>query len=204
MVEFGFQVGGKFERRMVELAQNAERRFGLEVHNLALTLNNQADSHRLHTACRQRRFNLLPKNWRQLETDQTVENAARLLCVDQIDIDATRIFDGVQNGRFCNFVENNSFSRFVFQPQHFVKVPRNGFSLTVLIGCEPYGLCIFGGFFQIGYKLFLVGRNLVFRFILMLDVDAEAFFGQIADVSVTRRHHIIFAQKLFNSLGLGW
>ena len=204
MVEFGFQVSGKFERRMVELPQHAERRFGLEIDDFALALHNQADSHRLHAACRQRRFHLLPQNGRQLESDQTVEYAARLLCVDQIDIESARILDGVQNGRLGNLVKDNAFSRFILQPQHLVKVPRNGLSLAVLIGSEPNRFGVFGGFLQVGDKFFLVGRNLVFRFVLMLNVDAEAFFGQIADVSVTRSDHIIFAQKLLDSLGLGW
>ena len=68
---------------------------GLEIHDLALALDDQPYGHALNASGRQRRLDLFPQNRRQFESHQTIQNPARLLGIDQIQVDRARIFDGM-------------------------------------------------------------------------------------------------------------
>ncbi|MDQ9825850.1 hypothetical protein RFZ44_21335, partial [Acinetobacter sp. 163] len=60
--------------------------------------------------------------------------------IDQIEVDVTRVFNGSQNCRLCYFVKNNTACILGIQTKNFSQVPGYGFSLAVLIGCQPHGL----------------------------------------------------------------
>ena len=77
-------------------------------------------------------------------------------------------------------------------------MPGNRLSLAVLIGCEPYGFCLFSFCLQCANQRLFVCRDFVAGFKIIIYVDTEIFLLQIAYVSVTRKDFEIFPQKLFN------
>ena len=77
-------------------------------------------------------------------------------------------------------------------------MPGNSFSLAVLIGCEPYGFCLFSFCFQRADQSLFVCRNFIIGFKILIYVDTEFFLLQITYMSVTRKDFEIFPQKLFN------
>ena len=94
------------------------------------------------------------------------------------------MLNGLKNGGFGNLVEDDTVGLLFVQSQYLTQVPGDGFSFTVLIGCEPYFLCFVCLGVQIGNKFCLLFRNLVFRFKRFV-VDAQLFLLQVTDMSVT-------------------
>lgn len=64
---------------------------GHEGHALALAVHHEASSHRLHTTRRQPRSNLAPQQRRDLVTNETIKNTARLLRIHQLTIKIPRV-----------------------------------------------------------------------------------------------------------------
>jgi hypothetical protein len=62
-----------------KVGRDTEVRLGIECLYLGFSFGNQAYSHRLHAACRQRRFDFFPQHWRKLKPDNTVQNTTGLL-----------------------------------------------------------------------------------------------------------------------------
>ena len=155
---------------------HAVGRFAVEGLYLAFALGDEAYGHRLYAAGREGGLHLAPQHGRQLKAHDTVQDAACLLGVHQVQVDLARMLDGAQDGVLGDFVEDDAPRVFGLQSQHLVQVPGNGLSLAVLIGCEPDGFG-FGRFFlQVGDELLLVCRNFVLRLEVVVDVDAEIFF----------------------------
>ena len=177
--------------------------FGGKSCDLLLTLAYKTQGHTLHTARRQGRLDLLPQHRAELEADYAVENAARLLGVDAVDIYLAGIGDGIEDGRFGDLVENYAVRVLRLKAEHFVKMPGYGLSLTVLIGCEPDGFRLLGCGLKLLYKLLLVGRDLILRREIALDIDAHAFLLQVTDMAETRHDLIVGAQKFLYCLRLG-
>ena len=101
-----------------------------------------------------------------------------------MEVDLARVGDGVENGVFGDFVEDDAACRLGFESEHFKQVPCDGFSLAILIGCEPHGFGFGGGAFEFAHKRFLVFGDLVQRFEAVVFVDAEVFFAEVAYVAV--------------------
>ena len=151
---------------------------------LALTFNDETNGNALHTACREARANTPPEHRRKFETDQAIEHAAGLLRVDKIEVDVSRMGNGIEDGGLGDFMENNALGFLRIDFQHLCQVPRDGFSLAVLIGCEPHGLTFPGLCAKFFDHVFLVVRNLILR-LEGFEVNAEVFLLQVAYVSVT-------------------
>ena len=113
------------------------------------------------------------------------------------------MFNGVENGRFGNFVEDNAVRVFLAQIQHFRQVPRDGFPLAVLIRSQPHTIGGLDRLLQLAQQRLFVALNLVFGFEIVFDVYAQMLLGQVANMPETRQHLIILSQKLLNGLGLG-
>ena len=174
-----------------------------EVLDFFLAFDDEAHGHALHATGRKCGFHFLPKQWRQLITHQTVEHASGLLRIDEAHVDVARVLDGVGDGRFGDFVEDDALRVFLLQVEHFIEMPRDGFSLAVLIGCEPHRVGCLREFPQLGHKVFLVVRYLVFGFKVLFDVDAQSVLAQVAHVSLTCFHRKILAQETLDGLGFG-
>jgi len=175
----------------------------LESHDLPLPLDDQPDGHALHASGRQRRFDLFPQHGRQLEADQPVENTARLLGVDQIQVDSARILDRMQNRVLRNFVKNDPLRIVVSESEHLIQVPRDGLPFAVFIGSEPNRLGLLRELFELGHRLLLVGGYFVVGSEVVGDIDAQSLFRQVPDMAETRLDDIPLAQKLLDRLGFG-
>ena len=82
-------------------------------------------------------------------------------------------------------------------------MPRNSFSLTVLITGKPYRIGGLSQFAQLGNDLFFVFAHLVLRGKILLDVNADSALGKIPNVPKTGAHGEGAAEEFFNGLGLG-
>ena len=111
-----------------------------------LALDDEAHSHRLHTTRRKRWLHFFPQKWRKLIANQAVEHTTCLLRIDETHIDFPRIFHRVLDGCFGDFVENDALCVLFLQVKHLIKMPRDGFSLAVLIGCKPHCISILSQF----------------------------------------------------------
>ena len=206
----GFETRSEFglEERLfgvaggVELRHDAEIGGRAESDDLALALDDQPHGHRLHAPCRERRTHLFPQHGRELETDQPVEDAARLLGVYQVHIDRARFLDGFQNRPFGDLVEDDALGPVYGEPQHFGEVPCDGFSFAVFIGRQPDGFR-FGQLGQFVHHLLLVARDFVDRFESLRDIDAEVLFRKVPDMAEARFDDEVLAEEFLDGLGLG-
>ena len=67
--------------------------------------------------------------------NQSVEYTTCLLGIHQVHVQMAWVLDCVKNSLFGNLVEDNTVCLLLIQSQYFAKVPADGFSLAVLIGC---------------------------------------------------------------------
>ena len=110
----------------------------LEVQDFPFLVHNKAEGHRLYTAGGELRLDFPPEHRREFESDQPVQDPSCLLCVHEIHVDFTRRVDGMKYGRSCNLMEHNPSCVFFLESESIVKMPADGLSLPVFIGCEPY------------------------------------------------------------------
>lgn len=171
-----------------EACHHAEVFLRCEPLDFILALHDQPDGHRLDSSGREGGLDFLPQHRRQLETDDAVEDATRLLGVDQIEVDVAGVLDGVEYGVLCDFVENDAAGVAGFELQHLEQVPGDSLPLAVLIGSEPYGLRLLCALLQLRHECLLVVGNLIDRLEAVVDIDAEILLFQIADMSVARHH----------------
>ena len=102
-----------------------------------------------------------------------------------------------------NLMENDTPRVLRLQAQHLVQMPGDRFSLAVLIGSQPDLLRLFRRAFQLGHKLFLLGRDHVLRRIIVREINTKLFRLQVADMAVTRHDLIILPEKLLNGFRFG-
>ena len=74
------------------------------------------------------------------------------------------------------------------QAQHFAQMPGYGFSLTVLIRCQPYVIRLFLYRLQLFYYLQFVFRYNILGFVAILHVYTHVFLFQVTDMPVARLH----------------
>ena len=186
----------------MELGDDAEVGRRTEGDDLAFALDDEPHGDALHAACGERRTHLLPEDGRELEADQTVEDAARLLGVDQIHVDRAGLLDGFEDGPLGDFVEDDTLGLVNGETQHFGQVPCDGFSFAVFIGRQPDRF-VLGQLGQLVHHLFLVGRDFVDGFESFADVYSQVLFREVADVSETRFDDIVLAEEFLDGFCLG-
>ncbi|CAB4917768.1 unannotated protein [freshwater metagenome] len=106
-----------------------------ERHPLALTLDDDAGGHGLHTACRQLRHDLLPQHRADLVAVETVEDAAGFLCVDEVLVQVASIGGGREDRRLGDLVEDHA-SNGDFGVQGLEEMPGDGLTLAVGVSGE--------------------------------------------------------------------
>ena len=171
--------------------------------DLVFPVHNQTGRDALHAARGQAALDLAPQEGRQLVAHNAVEDAARLLCVDQIDVNISRMLDPVFDRRLCNLVERHALGILVFQLEQLFDMPRDRLALAVRVGCEINEIAftdlaanLFDDF------IFPLDRH-IFRLEIMLDIDAHFLFRQIAQMPHGGLDHIIRPEIFADGLGLG-
>ena len=79
--------------------------------DLLFALDDQPQRRTLHPAGREAAAHLFPQQRRQIEADQIVERAARLLRINKVERQRTRLLDGVLNGGLGDFVKLDAVHR---------------------------------------------------------------------------------------------
>ena len=164
--------------------------------DLLLAVNHHAGCDRLNTSGGQTAPNLLPQERRQLIADQTVEDAARLLGVDQIRIDVSRMGDSLLHRLFRDLVEGHALGALIAEIQQLLEMPRDRLALAVRVGCEIDKVALVRRLAQLVDNLVLPLDRDIFRAEIVLNVDSHGFSRQITQMSHGSLDHVIRAQIL--------
>jgi hypothetical protein len=81
-------------------------------------------------------------------------------------------------------------------------VPTDRFTFTIRVGRDVDLIRVMRGFLDLGQRLFLAGDRNVLRSETLLDVDAELFFREVADVTDGRFHAVAAPEVLAQGLRL--
>src|SRR5208282_4611315 len=73
--------------------------------DFAFALNDEAQRNCLHAAGGEAAPNLVPQQWRNLITDEAIEDAPGLLRMHEILIDVPRMLEGLTNGALRDLVK---------------------------------------------------------------------------------------------------
>jgi hypothetical protein len=155
----------------------------------------------LDAACRKGRLYFSPQNGGQFKPYQAVENAPGLLGVDKILIDLPGIGHGVKNCVFGDFIEHDPPGVFPVQFENLCQVPGNGFAFAVLVSRQPEVFCFFRQLFQLGHYFSFLRRDFVLGFVIILFLDTEILFYQVADMAETGGYLEILSQEFLDGLG---
>ena len=188
---------------------------GDERHALALTLDDDAGRNGLDAAGGQARHDLLPQHRGDLVAVETVKNTAGFLRVDEVDVQVTGVFRGLEDGGLGDLVEDHAAHRHLGL-EHLEQVPRDGLALAVRVCCEVELVALLELGFKVRDLLLLVRGDDVERREVVLGVDAKAgpgFFligsrnvgstaGKIADVPDGGLDDVVVAEIRLNLLRL--
>ena len=139
---------------------------------VALALDHEARGDGLDTTGRQARHDLLPEHGRHLEAVEPVEDAPRLLRVDEALVDVAGLLQGLPDRVARDLVEHHPPDRDL-RLQHLAEMPRDRLALAVLVRREQQLVRAAQLLPEIRDDALLVGVDDVERVELVIDVDAE-------------------------------
>ena len=165
----------------------------LELLDLALALDDEAESDGLDASGGETAADLVPQQGRDLEADETVEDAAGLLGIDQVPVDFAGMGEGLLHGLLGDFVEGDAMDGLGFFScgcglrrrccQFFGEMGGDGFAFAVRIGRQIDGVGAAGQLLQLGDHLLLAGNDFVLGGEIIVDIDAETLLGQILNMT---------------------
>ena len=172
---------------------------GAERHPLALALDDEPRRDRLHAAGGEPAHDLLPEDGRDLVAVEPVEDAPRLLRVDEPLVDVARLVERALDRVARDLVEDHAADGHL-RLQHLEQVPGDRLALAVLVRREQELVGVGEQLLQLRDRLLLVRVDDVERLEVVLDVDAEArprlllvllrdvggALGKVADVADAR------------------
>ena len=175
--------------------------------DLVLAFADQAQRRRLHAAGRQPVLDLAPQDRRQVEADQVVERAPRLVGVHQVAGDLARVFHRVRDRLRGDLGEHHPVQGLALQQvllvQDLADVPGDGLALAVRVGRQIDGVGVLGGLGDGVHVLLVLLLHLVAHREAVVDVDRAVLAGQVADMAVRRQDQEVLAQVFIDRLGLG-
>jgi hypothetical protein len=161
------------------------------------------------------RHHLLPEHRRDLEPVEPVEDAARLLRVDEPLVDVPRLREGPLDRVFRDLVEHHATHRDL-RLEHLAQVPGDRLALAVLVGREQELVRGSELLPEVRHDTLLVGVEDVERLEPVLDVHAERAeprlvalldvrrpLRQVADVADARLHDEVAAEIAGDRARLG-
>ena len=164
--------------------------------NLPLSLADKAERHRLHASSADPPFDPRPQQRTDHISDNPIENAPRLLRINQIHVQIPRMLKRLCDGGTRDLMECDPFERGLAVDilQDLVQMPGDRLSFAVRVGRQIDFLHGPGGLFQ--FRQILAARFglLILRRKIMLDIDSERTFRQIPDMAVGRFDDIILPE----------
>ena len=179
--------------------------FRIERQDQAFALADQPQRHGLDASGAESAPHLAPQQRAHHVADDAVQHAPRLLRVHAVHVDLARVLERLAHGPRRDLVVLHAKDRLALagRLERLAQMPRNRLPLAVRIGRQIDDIALLGGFAQLLDHLGLLRRDDVFGRKMVLDVDAQFAFRQVADVPHGGLHQVILAQHLANRLGLG-
>ena len=210
---FGFQLGfavlvavkagGEFAALFgQELRVNRPVFLGDERADFLFPVDHQAGGNRLHAACRQPALDLAPQERGQAVADDSVQDAACLLGVNQVDIQVARMVNAVPHGVFGDFVKGYALGIGILELEQLLDVPGNGFALAVRVGCEKDKLACLRRLAQLGNQLVLALDRDVFGLEIVFEIDAHGLAGQVTQMTHGCLDRVVRAEIFSNRFRL--
>ncbi len=168
----------------------------------AFALDDEPNGRALDAPGRQAAVDASPQHRRHLVAVEAVEDAAGLGGVDEPVVEATRVVDGVVDGRLGDLVEHHPLHGHL-RLEVLEEMPRDGFTLAVLVRCEVELRSVLQGGLQILDDGLAALGELVGGLEPVVDVDVQPLRRQVADVAHRGAHVVVAAEELRQRLGLG-
>ena len=152
------------------------------------------------------RLDFIIEQLRKFEPDDPVKDPARLLGMDEVHVQLTRVMEGIKDGVLRDFIENDTVDQAGIQAEFIRKMPGNRFPFAVGVGGEIDAVA----FFRLGFERFdhvgLVFTDGVGRFEVVFHIDPQAAFStgrKITDMSLGRDDFEVGPQVFLNRFGFG-
>ena len=174
--------------------------------DFALAVNNQAHGDTLHAPGGQAIAHFLPQQFGHVVAHQPVEDAPRLLRVDEVHVNVARVAECVLNGGLGDFVEDDALDlclRLVIQFGRRQQMPGNRLAFAVGVGCQIDFVRAIDRVFEVFDGVALIVHDAVFRLEVVFDIDRNLRDEQVADVTLRRLDGIALAEKLTDAARLG-
>ena len=175
--------------------------------DLLLALADHAQRRALYPARGESPAHFLPQQRREIEADQVVERAARLLRVHELERQAARLADRLADGVARDLVEHHAVHVLAVEVaalgQDLLQVPGDGlpFAIGVRGQIQRFRLAqIFRDALDVALVLV---EHLVLHREALVRVDRALLGHEIADVPVGGEHLEVAAQIFLDGLGLG-
>src|SRR5690606_13407955 len=139
----------------------------------------------------------------QFVADDAVQHPPRLVGVDQLSVNGTRRSEGLFHRLSGDFVKLYAMGVIGIQLQRLHQVPRDGLAFSIRVGGQQDPLRLFCTFSQFIQNFSLAANRNVAGGKVVIHVDAELAFGQIANVADAGLYRVSAAQKLADGPGLG-
>ena len=156
--------------------------------DLAFALDDQAQSDRLHASGGEAAADLVPEQRRNLVADQPVEHAARLLRVDQVDVDVARMLERFLHRALGDLVEGHAadgdrvllllLAVDAVAAEFFGQVGGDGFALAVRVRRQIDGIRRLRQLLQLGDDFFLARNDDVLGLEVVVEIDTQRLLGQ--------------------------
>ena len=181
---------------------------GLKRRDLFLALADHAQRRALHAAGRGAgQSGLLPQQRRQIEADQVVERAARLLRVDQVLRDVARLRDRLADRVARDLVEHHAMHVLAVERaqlfQQLGQVPGDRFAFAVRVGREVQRVGLLQRARDRLHVLLVLVEDLIAHRELALRIDGAFLRHEVAHVTIGSQHLEILAEILLDGLRLG-
>ena len=168
---------------------------GDERGDLALPLDDEPHRDGLDAAGRQAAANLARQERAEGVADQTVDDAPRLLRVDEVLVDAPRVGERLADRRFGDLAEGDAARLLARHVRRLRDVPRDGLAFAVEVGGQVDGVGTLRRPLDLGDLLATVVGHDVFGLEVVVDVHAELALArvlrQVADVAVRGQDAVV-------------
>ena len=197
-------------------AQQVPIRGGHECHALAFALDNQPHGNALHASSRESRTHLAPQQGRHLVAEKPIDDPARFLGSNQRVVDIARVFQGLADGLFRDFVKHQPVHGNVGL-QQLAQMPANGLPFAVFVRRQIQLGGLLEQRFELANLLGFARRDDVNGAEAVVHVDAQVgpFFllvlgrnllgtlRQVAHMANAGLDHVVAAQEFADRAGLG-
>ena len=179
----------------------------LEGLDLLLAHHDHAQRRRLHAPGRQAGADLAPQHRREVEADQVIERAARLLRVDQRRGDPARVLHRLADGARRDLGEDHAVQGAPFEQAALLEdlgdVPADGFAFAIGVGREVERVGGLGRARDRLDVLLVLLDQLVAHGELALRIDRALLGHQVAHMAVRGQDMEVLAEVLVDRLRLG-